>query len=76
MQQSLTSQILEPGARVETLNLCINPNTGLQLLTEYIQGGGEASNVFIQPGASSAALVDCCEAAGMTVHQGCVLVEM
>jgi len=33
-------------------------------------------NVFIQPGAGDEQLVAVCEALGLRVHEGCVLVEM
>ena len=63
---------------VETLNLVVNSHTGEKLLREAIEAGcvPKLQNVFIQPGAGGANLIQYCRVAGLHVHEGCVLLEL
>ena len=62
------------GKGVEVLDLCIAPGVGLGIVQQAKELG--IPNVFIQPGAESADILDYCKQNGLTVHQGCVLREM
>ena len=59
---------------VDVVDLIISPKIGTSIIAEMSELG--ISNVFIQPGAGSPAILAACEMAGITVHEGCVLREL
>ena len=62
------------GEGIEAVDLCINSVAGLKMVEECEALG--IKNVFIQPGAESAAILKLCEEQGINVFQGCVMVEL
>mmetsp|Transcript_55733 Transcript_55733/g.136536 ORF Transcript_55733/g.136536 Transcript_55733/m.136536 type:complete len:113 (+) Transcript_55733:3-341(+) len=59
---------------VDVVDLVISPSLGPSIIAE-MKGLG-IQNVFIQPGACSQEVLELCAEAGISVHQGCVLVEL
>ena len=62
------------GGTIDVIDLIINSAQGIVLMREAAEMG--IKQVFIQPGAASPEILQFCEASGIEVHQGCVLVEM
>lgn len=62
------------GAQIDVVDLIISPLVGPSIIDDMAEMG--ISNVFIQPGAGTPDIISRAEAAGISVHQGCVLVEL
>ena len=62
-----------PGA-IDVVDLVISPKIGPQIVDDM--AALDIKNVFIQPGAGSDEIMQKCASAGISVHQGCVLVEL
>ena len=62
------------GEPIDVVDLIINPRDGLQIV-EQMAGLG-VKMAFVQPGAGSEEIEARCEAAGIEVHNGCVLREL
>jgi uncharacterized protein len=59
---------------IDVVDLVISPKVGPSIVDEMIEL--DIKNIFIQPGAGSDEIVEKCKAAGISVHQGCVLMEL
>jgi predicted CoA-binding protein len=61
------------GNPIDAVNLIINSKVGAGIVDEMIELG--IMNLFIQPGAGSEEIMEKAKAGGVTVRNGCVLVE-
>lgn len=59
---------------VDVVDLVINPALGPGIIDDMAALG--VVNVFIQPGACSEEILERCSSHGISVHQGCVLIEL
>ena len=59
---------------IEVISLIINPYDGLEQMRQAAEVG--ITNVFIQPGAASVDILAFCDDHNISVHEGCVLVEV
>jgi len=59
---------------IDVVDLCINHVEGLKQVEQMATLG--IPKIFIQPGAESPAILALCEEKGISVFQGCVMVEM
>mmetsp|Transcript_9983 Transcript_9983/g.20012 ORF Transcript_9983/g.20012 Transcript_9983/m.20012 type:complete len:133 (-) Transcript_9983:233-631(-) len=64
----------ESGAPIDVVDLVISPQLGPGIIDEM--AALSIANVFIQPGAASEEILQRCAIHGISVHQGCVLVEL
>jgi uncharacterized protein len=60
--------------KIEVVDLCINPITGLKIVEEAAELG--IDKLLIQPGAESADIIKYCKDNGITAIEGCALVEL
>lgn len=60
--------------KVEVIDLCINPVSGLKVIEEAIGLG--IDKVLIQPGAESNEILSLCQNKGIIAIEGCALVEL
>jgi uncharacterized protein len=60
--------------KIEVVDLCINPITGLKIVEEAAELG--IDKVLIQPGAESVDIIKYCKDNGITAIEGCALVEL
>jgi predicted CoA-binding protein len=60
--------------KIEVVDLCINPITGLKIVEEAVELG--IDKLLIQPGAESADIIKYCKDNGLTAIEGCALVEL
>jgi predicted CoA-binding protein len=68
---TLKRKLADVPATIEVVDLIINPAVGITIIEEMSALG--IKNVFIQPGAASAEILDLCASSGIEVFQGCVL---
>mmetsp|Transcript_11132 Transcript_11132/g.36638 ORF Transcript_11132/g.36638 Transcript_11132/m.36638 type:complete len:140 (+) Transcript_11132:2075-2494(+) len=61
--------------RCDIINLCCAPPLGMKVIEEAAALGCY-KGVFVQPGAGSQELEELCAQRGLTVYNGCVLVEL
>ena len=61
------------GEPIDVVDLVINPAKGVGVVDEMKKLG--IKNLWIQPGAGSPEVLGAAKAAGIAVHEGCVLVE-
>jgi predicted CoA-binding protein len=59
---------------IDVVDLVISPSIGPSIIDEMAVLG--IRNVFIQPGAASEEILKKCSELEISVHQGCVLVEL
>ncbi|MGL5615767.1 MAG: CoA-binding protein [Sarcina sp.] len=59
---------------IEAIDLCINARDGIKYLMEGKELG--IKYVLVQPGAESKEIMDFCDKNGITIIQGCALVEL
>lgn len=71
---SLHKSLKEVNYKIEILDLCINPITGLNIVKEAKELG--IDKVLIQPGAESEDIIEYCRNNGITAIEGCALVEL
>ena len=64
----------EIDASIDVVDLVISPKIGPSIIDDCASLG--IKNVYIQPGAESDEILEKCSHAGISVHQGCVLVEL
>jgi len=62
-----------PGS-VECVDLVVNPRMGMDVVEQMGELG--IPNLFVQPGAGSEEIRNRCQALGIALHEGCVLVEL
>ena len=60
--------------KIEIIDLCINPITGLKIMQEAAELG--IDKVLIQPGAESQEILNYCAEKGIIAIEGCALVEL
>jgi predicted CoA-binding protein len=60
--------------KIEVVDLCINPITGLKIVEEAAELG--IDKLLIQPGAESVDIIKYCKDNGITAIEGCALVEL
>ena len=60
--------------KIEVVDLCINPITGLKIVEEAAELG--IDKVLIHPGAESQDIINFCKEKGITAIEGCALVEL
>jgi predicted CoA-binding protein len=60
--------------KIEVVDLCINPITGLKIVEEAVELG--IDKLLIQPGAESVDIIKYCKDNGITAIEGCALVEL
>lgn len=60
--------------KVEVLDLCINPASGIGIVKEASELG--VDKVLIQPGAESREILDFCRDNNINAVEGCALVEL
>lgn len=60
--------------KVDVIDLCINPISGLKVIEKAITLG--INKVLIQPGAASNEILSLCENKGIIAIEGCALVEL
>jgi predicted CoA-binding protein len=60
--------------KVDVLDLCINPITGLNLVKEAKELG--IDKILVQPGAESEDILEYCKNNEITAIEGCALVEL
>lgn len=60
--------------KIEVIDLCINPISGLKVIEEGINLG--INKVLIQPGAESDEILSFCKDKGIMAIEGCALVEL
>lgn len=60
--------------KVDVIDLCINPISGLKVIEEAIDLG--INKVLIQPGAESDEILSLCKNKGIIAIEGCALVEL
>jgi predicted CoA-binding protein len=60
--------------RIDVIDLCINPITGLNIVKEAAEL--KIDKVLIQPGAESEDILEFCKDNGITAIEGCALVEL
>lgn len=60
--------------KVDVIDLCINPISGLKVIEEAISLG--ISKILIQPGAESDEILSLCKNKGIIAIEGCALVEL
>jgi uncharacterized protein len=61
-------------SKIEVVDLCINPLTGLNIVKEAKELG--IDKVLIQPGAESEDIIEYCNNNGIIAIEGCALVEL
>eukprot|EP00614_Pseudopedinella_elastica_P022257 CAMPEP_0172623592 /NCGR_PEP_ID=MMETSP1068-20121228/130056_1 /TAXON_ID=35684 /ORGANISM="Pseudopedinella elastica, Strain CCMP716" /LENGTH=124 /DNA_ID=CAMNT_0013432217 /DNA_START=96 /DNA_END=470 /DNA_ORIENTATION=+ len=61
-------------SKVDVVDLVISPLVGPRIIDDMLELG--IQNVFIQPGAASTDIIEKCAEVGISVHQGCVLIEL
>ena len=66
--------LYEIDSSIDVVDLVISPKIGPRIIDDCASLG--IKNVFIQPGAESDEILEKCSQAGISVHQGCVLVEL
>lgn len=71
---SIHKNLKDAGYRIDVVDLCINPITGLNIMKEAKELG--IDKVLIQPGAESEDILDYCRDNGITAIEGCALVEL
>ena len=60
--------------KIEVIDLCINPISGLQVIQTAIKLG--INKILIQPGAESNEILSFCKNKGIIAIEGCALVEL
>lgn len=60
--------------KVDVIDLCINPISGLKIIEEAIELG--IDKILIQPGAESEEILSLCKNKGIIAIEGCALVEL
>lgn len=63
----------EVDAPVDVVDLIINSRDGIKQVEQMVEKG--VKQVWIQPGAESADILELCKEKGVDVFQGCVMVE-
>ena len=56
------------------MDLVVNPRMGMDVVEQMGELG--IHNLFVQPGAGSEEIRNRCQALGIALHEGCVLVEL
>lgn len=64
----------EVSYKIEVIDLCINPITGLKVVQEAKELN--INKILIQPGAESQDILNYCKDNGITAIEGCALVEL
>jgi uncharacterized protein len=72
--QTIYKSLKEVSYKIEVIDLCINPITGLKIIEEAAELG--IDKVLIQPGAESADIINFCRDKGIAAIEGCALVEL
>jgi predicted CoA-binding protein len=72
--QTIYKSLKDVPYKIEVIDLCINPITGLKIVEEAAELG--IDKVLIQPGAESADIINFCRDKGITAIEGCALVEL
>lgn len=62
------------GDKIEVLDLCINPKTGISIVKEAKDMG--VNKILIQPGAESEEILEYCAHNSIEAIEGCALVEL
>jgi len=70
---SVLGALKDIGEPVDVVNLVVNPAKGVGVVDEMAELG--IKNLWIQPGAGSAEVVQAAARNGINVHNGCVLVQ-
>ncbi|MDW8802807.1 CoA-binding protein [Clostridium sp. A1-XYC3] len=60
--------------KIDVIDLCINPITGLKIVESAIELG--INKILIQPGAESNDILMLCREKGIAAIQGCALIEL
>lgn len=60
--------------KIDVIDLCINPITGLKIVESAIELG--INKILIQPGAESNDILMLCREKGISAIQGCALIEL
>jgi predicted CoA-binding protein len=71
---TLRKSLNEVPYKIDVIDLCINPITGLNVVKEAKEAG--IDKILIQPGAESQEILDFCKSNGITAIEGCALVEL
>ncbi|MCM8711565.1 CoA-binding protein [Clostridium sp. SYSU_GA19001] len=71
---NLYKSLKEVSYKIDVIDLCINPITGLKVMQEAKDLN--ISKVLIQPGAESQEILDFCRNNGIIAVEGCALVEL
>jgi uncharacterized protein len=72
--QTIYKSLKEVPYKIEVIDLCINPITGLKIVEEAAELG--IDKVLIQPGAESTDIINFCRDKGIVAIEGCALVEL
>jgi uncharacterized protein len=72
--QTIYKALKDVPYKIEVIDLCINPITGLKIIEEAVELG--IDKVLIQPGAESSDIINFCRDKGVTAIEGCALVEL
>lgn len=72
--QTIYKALKDVPYKIEVIDLCINPITGLKIIEEAVELG--IDKVLIQPGAESSDIINFCRDKGITAIEGCALVEL
>lgn len=60
--------------KIDVIDLCINPITGLKIVESAIELG--INKILIQPGAESNDILMLCREKGISAIEGCALIEL
>ncbi len=72
--ETIYKALKEVPYKIEVVDLCINPITGLKVVEEAAELG--INKVLIQPGAESEDIINYCKDKGIIAIEGCALVEL
>jgi predicted CoA-binding protein len=72
--ETLHKTLKEVPEKIDVIDLCINPISGLKIVQEAVELG--IDKVLIQPGAESEDIINFCRNNGITAIEGCALVEL
>ncbi|MCL1790236.1 MAG: CoA-binding protein [Peptococcaceae bacterium] len=72
--EGIVTKLAEVAYRIDVIDLCISPVTGLDYLKEA--AGLGIDKVLIQPGAGSKEILDFCLEKGIHAVEGCALVML
>ena len=73
-QERCATALADVPSSVDVVDLVISPKIGPAIIDDMASLG--IKNVFIQPGAGSDEIIAKCATAGISVHEGCVLIEL